>query len=276
MRIAITGSGGFLGAALVTAVEAKGWTPVRISLPRDIKIEDPGLPDEIVKGAAADAFIHCAVALRPRSRQELFLNEHMPARFARAFIKHGRRHRFIYLSSFNVVIPELNDRYSNTKRTAETELKDLGVTILRPGLIWDWNGTGVAEMIMKILDGPVPLRAMLAPGHTYRPIDAPALTRFILEGLEKDNKAQAPINILGDQEYSLWALAAGLAEKRKRHLFRLPTKLAAKLTPPFIRKVLLSHELLQQLIPIDRSGQNISSAGAESVILRFAHWSENR
>ena len=87
MRIALTGSGGFLGSALVTAVEQKGWTPVRIPLPRDLKIEESDLPASIMADAKPDAFIHCAVSLRPRSQQELFLNAHMPARLAEAFAK---------------------------------------------------------------------------------------------------------------------------------------------------------------------------------------------
>ncbi len=274
MRVAITGSGGFLGSAIASAVEAKGWTPVRISLPRDLAIEDPKLPANIIKDAQPDAFVHCAVCLRPRGRQELFLNAHMPARLAKAFVDERSSNRFIYLSSFNVVVPALNDRYSNSKRTAEAELEDLGVTILRPGLIWDWNGTGMAEMIMKILDIPIPLRAMLAPGHTYRPIDAPALTEYILQFLYEDRSLPGPVDILGDRDYSLWALASGLAEKRDRLLFPLPTELASKLFPRFIRNGLLSHELLQQFIPVDRSGKDASGTAVRPVILPFAHWSD--
>lgn len=274
MRIAITGSGGFLGAAFKRAVEQKRWTSVPVTLPRGLAIEADALPEHIINGAQADAFIHCAASLKPRSRQELFLNAHMPARLAKAFIESRRPNRFIFLSSYNVNVRSLKDRYSESKRTAEQELEGLGVVILRPGLIWDWKGSGMAAMVAKLLNIPIPFRAMLAPGHTYRPIDSASLASYALTFLEQDRTASHPIEILGDREYSLWDLSVGMADFRQRALFQLPTETLAQLIPVALRDRLLSHELLQQLIPVDRSGNRAPKTDQSSVILPFTHWSD--
>ena len=274
MRIAITGSGGFLGAVFKRAVEQKGWTSVPVALPRDLAVEDDALPEHIINDAQADAFIHCAASLKPRSRQELFLNAHMPARLAEAFVESRRPNRFVFLSSYNVNVRSLKDRYSESKRAAERELEGLGVVILRPGLIWDWKGSGMAAMVAKLLTIPIPFRAMLAPGHTYRPVDAASLADYALTFLERDRAASHPIDILGDREYSLWDLSVGMADLRKRTLFRLPTETVAPLIPTALRDRLLAHELLQQLIPVDRSGGRAPKTDHPAVILPFTHWTD--
>ncbi len=155
-NVAVTGATGFVGGYLLRALAAAGFR-VRALTRRPQAAQDAitwvqgALEDEAALGnliEGADAVIHCAGAIKARSRDEFFdINAGGTRRLAGIAADRSRPPRFILVSSLAAREPHLSS-YAASKRAAEQVLRAfsprLPTLILRPPAVY---GAGDMETL---------------------------------------------------------------------------------------------------------------------------------
>jgi nucleoside-diphosphate-sugar epimerase len=221
MIIGITGASGFLGQALLAKTICRGHQAVVIKLPRTQEVMNLNVLVQILDQVNFDVIIHTAVVRQPRTALSNYVNTYLPSLLAQSLHLINKNSLFIHISSINVVISALQDKYSRSKRSAEQFLTLSGVTIIRPSLIWSWNGQGDAGRLARYLDKNLPFHFMFYPGNTYYPILVEDLAELIVKITELNFKDKV-INVVGNVPCTLWQLASCLAERRNKKLLPLP------------------------------------------------------
>ena len=254
MKIAITGSGGLLGRFLLNHASNAGHQALPVSF-ADINTE-PFL-DQIINRLSAiqdcDIIIHCAASKNPKSHFERFLNVQVPRLIEQYIDQHHLPCRLIHISSVNVVIAQLQDHYTQSKRQAEQLLDPNKTSIVRPGLIWSPPNDPNIQKISAYLQIRHLPHFMFKPGNWYSPIDPESLARLILGRLDNFLACPQTLHILGNRRYSLWQLIKSLADGQNAKLFPIPTAWFQFLPLQFLIKHTSIGELLNQLLPIDRT-----------------------
>ena len=154
--VAVTGATGFVGGYMLRNLSAAGFQ-VRALARKPQGAQDNvtwiqgALEDEAALGAlleGADAVIHCAGAIKARSRDEFFdINAGGTRRLAGIAAAQAKRPRFILVSSLAAREPHLSS-YAASKRAAEQVLRAfsprLPTLILRPPAVY---GAGDMETL---------------------------------------------------------------------------------------------------------------------------------
>jgi UDP-glucose 4-epimerase len=185
VRVLVTGSSGFIGAALTSTLSGAGHCVRAASrgpgtapdLPGVERIKLPDLEEEVDWApllSGMDAVIHlAAIAHRSHidSSQYEQVNRVASANLARACAEHGIR-RVIFMSSISAqagsaadyVVTENDDPYPVTsydraKLAAEEEIRRSGVsyTILRPVIVYGPGAKANIAAMVRIASLPVPL-----------------------------------------------------------------------------------------------------------------------
>ncbi len=187
MNILITGAGGFLGAALVRRLQARGHANLRCLVRSKHALRDiPGaevMTGNLLSPAAAaravegvDLIIHAAAAMRGAAA-DMVLNTVVASRHLLEALG-GRRPRIVLVSSFsvygtaamarNAVLdeasplephPELRDPYSFAKLRQEKLFEEyqrkLGFELVtvRPGVIYGEGGGAISSRVGQFLFG---------------------------------------------------------------------------------------------------------------------------
>ncbi len=136
MVVGITGMNGFLGNALAVASQQRGYPTIPIALPRTQEIKDVNYIHQLLMPLKVDAIIHTAISRHPKSELDEYLNTKFPASLEQTFRLINNNGIFIHISSINVLVNNLQDKYTKTKRTAEMHLSSSQAIIIRPSLIW--------------------------------------------------------------------------------------------------------------------------------------------
>ena len=121
MKVLVTGYSGFLGAIL--------WK----NLPRKFEVQKVNLRDLPEKKTnyfnnfldrfiEADVIVNCAANLKPKTKNDIFINEDFPIILLNHLKKKEKNPLFIHISSINVLIDERKDFYTITKKKAEKNL----------------------------------------------------------------------------------------------------------------------------------------------------------
>jgi nucleoside-diphosphate-sugar epimerase len=265
MRLAITGSGGFLGNRIGVAARRNGHAIVPIPLSGHLTGPDQNAYCELISRADdCDVVINCAAAKRARTALDWFINAEAPGILASHLAKQGEATRLLHLSSLNVVISRLADPYTLGKRASERRLAGYPVMILRPGLIWSLDDAVRIEELERLFALPIPVLPMFCPGNSYRPVLVDDLAELIVELCEQGLTPET-LNVFGDQRVDLWDLLANYARRRKRRLVPLRTAWLGKIGA--FEVIANRHELFQQLLTTDRSPDN--SSGERTIVLPF-------
>lgn len=178
--VAITGATGFIGRHLVRHLGQSGWqvriltrrlpqTPDHADLTIEVVIgalEDRHALERLVRGA--DAIVHAAGLIKARSQAEYFAaNATGTRRLVEATIGHGRKPRFLLLSSIAARQPQVSD-YAASKLAAEAELTrlngELPWSILRPSAVYGPGDRETLTFFRTIREG----FALMPPGRGAR------------------------------------------------------------------------------------------------------------
>ena len=254
MKIAITGSGGLLGKYVFHQALAAGHQVISISFAH---INSEPFLESVVESLTplkeCDIVIHCAAAKNPKSLFEQYLNTQVPHLIEQCIIEQHLACRLIHISSMNVVINELQDHYTLSKRKAESLLDPKKTSIIRPGLIWSPAHDPNIQKISAYLQNPYLPHLMFKPGNWYSPIDPKSLAQFLVTQLENFQSHPQTLHILGLQKYSMWELIKQLADSQKVKLYPIPSSWFQFLPLCFFIKHTNIGETLNQLLPIDRT-----------------------
>lgn len=148
--LALTGATGFIGRALVPRLIEADWKVKALVRRPDPELEAKGV--ELVSGSlkdeaslrslvtGVDAVVHCAGAIKARSREEFQeINAAGTAGLVASAAAASRKPRFLHISSLAAREPGLSD-YAASKRQAEAELARHGAgldwVILRPPAVY--------------------------------------------------------------------------------------------------------------------------------------------
>ncbi len=233
MRVAVTGAGGFLGRALMAQAKQRSIDVVPISLPHTPTALEPDFQREILTEARPDAVIHCAAVLRPRGDADIAVNARLPFIMAEALSAVRPAAVFLQVSSMNVIQESRHDAYTRSKRQGEQALAGSAAAIVRPGLIWSWQGDGGARQMTAYLKRPLPFHPVPYPGPRFRPVLVDDFAGALLDLAGGDIRGKR-VNVCGDTEWALWELVRALAKSHGGRPVAMPTGFIERTLPKAI------------------------------------------
>jgi nucleoside-diphosphate-sugar epimerase len=235
MRIGITGASGFLGSALRAEAISRGHLAIPLPLSRDDSLRALSWPRGWPEPESVDQVIHTAASLRPGTALERYLNAELPRALETLFHQRNPDGVFIHISSINVVIERLVDRYTASKRAAETAINLERTLVVRPSLIWSAPDQGPARRLRDFLL-KMPVSFMTYPGNRHRPVRVEDLARTIIS-LAESGRKNGVLNIYGDHPCTLWQLAQHVAHEHGRFMLPIPGPFRGGHLPKLVRSV---------------------------------------
>ena len=270
MKIAITGSGGLLGGCVSRSAKSHGHlvVPIHFSVADDCESSD------LIKACLLDIqdcdfIINCAGSKSPKQNFDFYLNTKVPKIIENYITEKRLRCKLVHISSINVLIDSLEDKYTQSKRQGERLLNRFHTSIIRPGLLWTSHEDPILIAISAYFTRPFIPKFMLKPGNTYSPINPNTLANFIVNQLEDLRTATRIINVMGDRKYTLWLLMKQLANRMNARLIPVPTSLFRFIPWLWLIKTLNMREVFNQMLAIDRTDVPIKS-GELLVLLPFS------
>ncbi len=247
LKIAITGSKGFLGKEIVKLCKLKNYEITQYSL-RNSKNYSSFLKD--VSKKKFDIIFNSAASLNPKSNYDFYINENLP----RDIQNHSKfKAKLIHISSINVNDKfNLCDPYTLSKKNAEKNLIKKNLLIVRPSLIIN-DFYGVSNKIFdRYTSLPINYFPMIYPGNTYAPVQVSKLASFIVN-LFQDNKEEfMEINIQGKKKMDFWMIFNNYCKKRNLKAMKINIKFLNIILPPYIKKQFLKKSSLHNFLTIDR------------------------
>lgn len=233
VRIGVTGASGFLGGAIQEAIQRQDHWNINIQLPHTSEIRETQFLRKRLIESKVDALINTAVVRRPKKALDKYVNSELPCFLEKIFHSIHPDGVFVHVSSMNVLIPSLRDEYTQNKRESERRLRDTNTVIVRPSLIWSWEGKGDARRLEKLVKA---LPFMLFPGNTYLPVSVQQIAGKIVSLISRKSLRRI-INITGVHPCSTWTLANHFAKKHHKWLIPLPTLPDIPFLPKILRTV---------------------------------------
>ena len=257
MKIGLTGSNGFLGSHLRQLIIINNFELVQISFrdKQDGKLLN-SLKLNLKKIESCDFVINCCAVKNPQNKYDYFINAKLPAMIQRYINRKKLKCKLIHISTMNVFFKFLDDEYTNQKIKGEKLLQN-GFLVVRPGLIWDYNGKGDSKIFKKILDIPIPFHFMINSGNIYRPVCANALSEFIINNIKKPQYFDE-VNVLGNKILSLFQLFKIMATRMDKIVIPINSIFLFWLKWIFINKRGFFYTLSQQINKFDRTGDNLN------------------
>jgi 2-alkyl-3-oxoalkanoate reductase len=166
--VAVTGGTGFIGRCIVLRLLLDGWRVRALARRWDAGLSDAGA--EVILGTledparlralvrSADAVVHCAAAIRARSKEAFVrVNHDGTLRLAEAIVAEPRPPRLLLMSSLAARAPEVSP-YAATKRMAEEgvrrTLRDRAeFCILRPPAVYGPGDRATLPIFRQIQKG---------------------------------------------------------------------------------------------------------------------------
>lgn len=247
LKIAITGSKGFLGKEIVKQCQLKSYQIIQYSLRNSEKYSS--FLSEVSK-KKFDIILNSAASLNPKSNYDFYINENLP----RDIQNHSKfKSKLIHISSINVNDSfNLCDPYTLSKKNAEKNLIKKNLLIIRPSLIIN-NLYGVSNNIFdKYTSLPINYFPMIYPGNTYAPVQVSKLANFILHLIEDNKEEYSEINIQGKEKLNLWMIFNNYCKKKNCKAIRINIKFLNTILPTYIKKQFLKKSFLHNFLIIDR------------------------
>jgi nucleoside-diphosphate-sugar epimerase len=259
MKILLTGYSGFLGTILCNNFLGK-FEVQKVNLRHLPEKQSSYFNEFLDKFTEADVIINCAANLKPKTKNDIFINEDFPIILLNHLKKKGRKPFFIHISSINVLIDERKDFYTITKKNAEKNLEKQNITIIRLPLVYEKNNniiqpSGNFKQIDDYLKlNFLPIYPMIFPGHLHYPVEINKISNFIEKIINNKNRERTIYNIAGNEKKSLWDLFQEMANYRKRRVLKINFRILDKILPNIIKSFLIKNSsVIQQLIVIDHT-----------------------
>ncbi len=253
LKIAITGSGGFLGNKIYSLLISQNFKINKFKLKNSIDINN--FLKEISTNKY-DYIINCAASINPKTKHEFFLNEILPKEIQNLTIKFSSI--LIHISSLNVLNTNLLDHYTKSKFKAENSLKKNNLILIRPSLIINETFQTSRNEFNKYIKLPINNLPMIYPGNIYYPVDLNKLSMFIIEKLNNNNIKYLAFNISGKEKYCLWDIFNQFCQYRNKKAIKINLEFLDTILPIFLKKYFKSNRTLQNLLPISRYSDNFN------------------
>lgn len=245
MKIALTGSNGFIGSNLLERFNIFNYEVDIFRLEDNEKIK---LFYQTIHEKNYDFIINCAADLRPNNKFKIFLNEELPFQIQSRIIYNTK---LIHLSSLNVKDHRLNDKYTSSKRKAEKNLIKKNLFIIRPTLVIDETYDMHRKNIKKYALLPFSYLPMIFPGPTFYPIRIDKLVNFIISLIKDQQKNYEIYNIIGSEPHSFWEIFDKYLKLRNKKALKIDISFTNKL-PKNIKNFFFQFKYLQNLIQVDK------------------------
>ena len=262
MKVLITGYSGFLGSYLCENL-SKNFEIIKVNL-REMPSESLSSFNIFLdKFIGADVIINCAANLKPKTKNDIFVNENFPKNLLDYLKKKEKNPFFIHISSINVLINDRKDFYTITKKNAEKNLENQNIAIIRLPLVYNKMNNIIQPVgNFKLIDdylnlSYLPVYPMIFPGHIHYPVEVSKIYNFIEKIISDRNISRAIYNIAGSNKKSLWDLIQEMASYKKKRLLKINFKILNRIMPNIIKRILIKNSsILQQMIVIDHTEYN--------------------
>lgn len=153
MRVAITGASGYVGSCIANCFRAHGHEVLALSRRPCVAPwvsyalgDDPRkLPWEEV-----DVLVHAAYDFTPRTWQEILDGNVKPSVRLLETASQAKVGHLIFISSMSS-FDGCRSNYGKAKLMIEKEARELGATVIRPGLVWSESSGGVMGTLEKLV-----------------------------------------------------------------------------------------------------------------------------
>lgn len=218
MKVAVTGTGGLVGAALARALEGAGHGLLRLGRRPGETSFALGAPVRPEALAGADALVHCAWDFSARGAAA---NARVNVQGSGTLFEAARRagvKRTLFVSSVSA-LPECRSDYADAKRAAESLCSALGGVSVRPGLVWSFPPSGLFGALERLASA-LPLLPVFDGGaQPFFTVHADDLAAALTRLLDAPVAALAPPPVLAHPDPVLFKdLLARLAARGGRSL----------------------------------------------------------
>lgn len=251
MKISILGASGFLGSELSKILKKKNKV-TKINL-RNFKSFDQKILFKIAnKLCENDLIINCATSLRPKTKNDFWINQYLSYYLLKYMKTKKKKYTFIHISTTDVLIRNLNDDYTNSKRYAEKKISNFDCIILRLPLLYKkkyFEKFSGKLILYKYLKFKLPIYPMFYPGSIYQPLKIKFLSNFIINICNK-RKRKKVYNLVGETKFTLWDIFNQISKIKKKNIIKLRTKILNFFFPYFLFK---NRRINLQLSSIDQT-----------------------
>ena len=259
MIICITGYSGFLGNFLLKSLKKK-FTIKKINLRKMPNQKGKNFNKFLDSIVESNIIINCAANLNPKTKRDFFINKDFPNILQKYIEKKKNKTFLIHISSTNVLIKDIKDTYTISKRLAEKKLKYSNVIILRLPLIYCEidkiiQNIGQFKHIYNYLDKVfLPIYPMFYPGNLYHPVNIKKLSTFIENIILKKKTYKKIYNIVGKNKKNLWELFYSIAQTKNKKVLKIKTFYVKNIIPNFLKEYIYKQKnILSQILNIDFS-----------------------
>ncbi len=153
MKVAITGASGYVGTCISNCFRAHGHEVLAMSRrPCAAPWVSYALGDDpkLLPWENVDLLVHAAYDFTPRTWQEILDRNVTPSVELLQAAQQAKVGRLIYISSMSS-FEGCRSNYGKAKLMVESEARELGATIVRPGLVWGERSGGVMGTLEKLV-----------------------------------------------------------------------------------------------------------------------------
>ena len=256
MVITILGSSGFIGSNIYKFLK-KNYTVKTINIRKiNFDLSKNELEKYFLnKFRKSDYIINCCASLKPKNKNDYFVNSILPGIIQQIILKISKKPFFIHFSTLNVFLSERTDSYSVSKKLGEKKLIKKRTSIIRLPFIVNNNvNSGNLKIINKYLNlNFLPVYPMIYPGHIYKPINIKKLC-FFIKDLIKSKKKNYSYNLIGNKKLSFWDMYEQIAKKKNKKIVKINSNYLKmfcnkNMKNSFIR----NNDILSQLFSIDQT-----------------------
>ena len=252
MNVIISGYSGFLGSHLIKVLKKKN-SVVKLNLRKFKYLEKQKIINFLNKNCKKETIlINCASSLKPKTKQDFFLNSKLPEIFCDFTKKNNLK--FMHISTINTLIKERRDDYTVSKKKGEIKINEQHCSIIRlPLIIKKKNGIYLPEGQLKkffvyLKFFKLPIYPFIYPGALYRPIEINDICKKISLLLKK--KKYSHINLQGKKIMSAFKLFKIICSQNNKYCLKIPTSWLKKIIPNPIKNILYKSNFFQQILNV--------------------------